>query len=136
LRAYLQQDLGERLNLEAESDGVKIKIKSVIADDVQTLVFYEITDTTEKHQYIIDYYEGFKVENESKIMDNSAYPRYYYPDFDSVVNNEKKNVYHGKISLRPIWPENGTIQLKVTKLQEVNRDSSDPSRFWGYENMR
>jgi DNA-directed RNA polymerase specialized sigma24 family protein len=42
IRAFLQKDLGERLNLEAESNGVKIKIISAIADDVQTLVFYEI----------------------------------------------------------------------------------------------
>jgi len=135
LRAFLQQDLGERLNLEAKSDGVKIKIKSAIADDVQTLVFYEIEDTAEDNQYMIDNNEGVSVENEQEIMSHETNPRYYPPDLKSDVNNKEKNVYHGKISLLPLTTDNGTIKLKITKLQKLIRDSSDRSSFLDYENM-
>ena len=135
LRAFLQQDLGERLNLEAESDGVKIKIKSAIADDVQTLVFYEIEDTKEDNQYVMDYQNGFFVENAREIMSREAYQRYYPPDLESDVNTKEKNVYHGKISLLPLTTDTGTITLKITRLQKLNRDSSDPNVFNPYENM-
>ncbi|MFF2448479.1 sigma-70 family RNA polymerase sigma factor [Neobacillus sp. NPDC058068] len=125
LRAFLQQGFGERLNLEAESDGVKIKIKSAIADDVQTLVFYEIEDTENDNQYMMNYQNGVSVENEFEIMSRETFPRYYPPDLKSDVNNEKKNVYRGKISLPPLTTESGTIKLKIIMLQKLIRDSSD-----------
>lgn len=134
LRAILQQNLGERLNLEAESDGVKITINSVVADDVQTLVFYEIEDTNENNQYMMNYEDGVTVMNGYKIMNQANYPRYYPPDLESEVNNEKKNVYHGKMSLLPLKEESETIELKVNKLQKLVRDSSNPNG-WSYGNI-
>ncbi|MFS0637931.1 DUF4179 domain-containing protein [Mesobacillus foraminis] len=133
LRAFLQQDLGERLNLEAESNGLKITIKSAIADDVQTLVFYEIEDKDENNQYMINYDEGILVENQQDIMNNATYPRYYPPDFELDGNNKQKNVFEGKISLLPLAMDKGTIKLKITKLQKVVRDSTDPDLFENIE---
>jgi hypothetical protein len=135
LRAFLQQDLGERLNLEAESNGVKIKIKSAIADDVQTLVFYEIEDTVEDNQYVMNYDDGVLVDNEYEIMSREGNTRYYPPDLESDVNNEERNVYQGKVSLLPLTKGNGTIKLKITKLLKLIRDSSDQNRFMASENM-
>lgn len=126
LRAFLQHDLGERLNLEAESNGLKIKIKSAIADDVQTLVFYEIEDKKEENQYMMmNNDDGVLVENESEIMGAVTYPKYYLPDLKSKRNNERKNVYQGKISLPPLSKDDGTIKLRITKLYKLIRDSSD-----------
>ncbi|MDQ0272742.1 DUF4179 domain-containing protein [Cytobacillus purgationiresistens] len=135
LRAFLQQELGKRLNLDAESDGVKIKIKGAIADDTQTLVFYEIEDTNEDNQYVIDYHEGVVVGNEHEIMSRETYPSYIPPDLESVVNNKEKNVYHGKISLLPLTTDKGTIELNITKLQKLIRDSSNQNDFRSYENL-
>jgi RNA polymerase sigma factor (sigma-70 family) len=129
LRTYLQQDLGERLNLEAESNGLKIKIKSAIADDVQTLVFYEIEDTEEDNQYMMQNFEGVFVENQDEIMNPEGYLGYYPPDLESDVNKEEKNAYQGKISLLPLTSDNGTIKLKITKLLKLVRDSSDQNGF-------
>ncbi|MBS4197322.1 DUF4179 domain-containing protein [Lederbergia citri] len=125
LRAFLQHGLGERLNLEAESNGIKVRIKSVIADDIQTLVFYEIEDTVKESQYLIDYYEGVSVENEYEIMSHTTYPRYYPPDLNSDQNNKEKNVYLGKISLRPLLNDKDSIKLTITKLQKLIRDYSE-----------
>jgi RNA polymerase sigma factor (sigma-70 family) len=135
LRAFLQKDLGETLNLEAESKGVKIKIKSAIADDVQTLVFYEIEDTEEENQYAMDFHDGVFVENDYEIMNTGTYPRYYSPDLESDVNNKEKNVYRGKISLLPLTKDDGTIELQITKLHKLIRYSSDQYVFRGYDNM-
>lgn len=133
LRAFLQHDLGQRLNLVAESDGVKIKIKSVIADDVQTLVFYEIEDLYEENQYEMSYYNGVMVENESEIMNRSASQMHYPPDFESDVNKKEKNVFQGKMSLPPLTTDNGTIKLTIFKLQKFIRNSSGQNDDWSYD---
>ncbi|WP_286230611.1 DUF4179 domain-containing protein [Neobacillus mesonae] len=134
LRAFLQQGLGERLNLEAESNGIKIRIKSAIADDMQTLVMYEIEDTAKDNQYFIDYYEGVAVENKREIMDQETYQTQYFPDIKSDENNKVKNVFHGKMSLRPLITDHGTIKLKITKLLKLFDPSSDRNRL-SYENL-
>ncbi|SDN23094.1 DUF4179 domain-containing protein [Bacillus sp. OK048] len=127
--AYLQQDLGERLNLEAESDGVKIRIKTAIADDVQTLIFYEIEDTNEDNQFMISYGDGVFVENEHEIMSTINYPRFYPPVLETDLNIQEKNVYHGKLSLLPLTKDKGTIKLKITRLLKLIQDSSDQNGF-------
>ncbi|WP_409273374.1 DUF4179 domain-containing protein [Neobacillus sp. SCS-31] len=124
LRPFLQQGLGEMLNLEAESDGVKIRIKSAIADDVQTLIFYEVEDTTEDNQYAINNFEGVFVKNEREIMNHTTQPRFYPPDLNSTFNTKEKNVYQGKMSLRPISKDAGIIELRITKLLKMIQDSS------------
>ncbi|WP_404328161.1 sigma-70 family RNA polymerase sigma factor [Mesobacillus maritimus] len=135
LRAFLQADLGERLNLETESDGVKMNIKSVIADDVQTLVFYEVEDTNEDNQYMIDFQHGVFVENAHEIMIHETNPRYAPVDLESDFNNKEKNKYHGKISLPPITTDNGTIKLNITSIQKLNRDTKNQNQFIEYENL-
>ncbi|WP_144554503.1 sigma-70 family RNA polymerase sigma factor [Bacillus sp. X1(2014)] len=135
LRPFLQRDLGERLNLETESAGVKIKIRSAIADDIQTLVFYEIEDTNDENQYMMNYDDGVFVENELEIMNTEGHPRYYPPDLKSEENNKEKNVFQGKISLMPLKTENGTIKLKITKLLKLIRDSSDRNDISANENI-
>jgi RNA polymerase sigma factor (sigma-70 family) len=134
LRAYLQHDLGERLDLEAESEGVKIRINSVIADDVQTLVFYEITDMKKDNQYVLNAQDGVFVQNEGEIMNREAYPRYSPPTNPSDVHNEK-NVYQGHMSLLPLREDSGTIELRITRLQKLVQDPDHPGEFrpWSYE---
>ncbi|WP_066319624.1 sigma-70 family RNA polymerase sigma factor [Bacillus sp. FJAT-29814] len=134
LRAFLQQDIGERLDLEAESDGVKIKIKSAIADHVQTLIFYEIEDTAADNQYVMNYNDGVFVENEHEIMSREMFPRYYPPDLESNLNKGKKNVYQGKMSLMPLTSDKGTIKLQITRLQKLISNSNQKG-INPYENI-
>lgn len=125
LRVFLQEGLGERLGLEAESDGVIIRIKSVIADEIQTLIFYEIEDTKDNGQYMINIDDGVIIEDEMKIMVANTYPRYYPPDMESNLNQQEKTIYHGKLSLRPLEEETGTIKLKINKVMKLKRHSPD-----------
>ncbi|MCA1055778.1 DUF4179 domain-containing protein [Rossellomorea aquimaris] len=136
LGTYLQQGLGERLNLEAESEGVKITIKSVIADDVQTLVFYEIEDTKKDNQYVLNVHEGVFVQNERELMNRDAYSGYKPPITPTDVHDEK-NIYQGQMSLLPLSKESGTVQLNIKKLQKLKKDPEHPDEFlpWGYEEM-
>ncbi|MBS8266453.1 DUF4179 domain-containing protein [Mesobacillus boroniphilus] len=132
LRAFLQQGLGQRMNLEAESDGIKIKIKGVVADDFQTLVFYEIEDINEDKQYAMNYGDGLFVENESEIMSQESYPRYYLPDLDAEMNKKEKNVFYGKLGMRPLDEDNGIIKLKIERILELIPE--DPSSRIGFGN--
>src|SRR5690606_30413760 len=127
--------LGKRLSLEAESNGIKIKINSVIADDIQTLVFYEIEDTNNDNQYMMNYDDGVFAENKHEILSRETSPRYYPPDLESDINNKEKNVFHGKLSLLPLKKDDGTIKLKITKLEKLIRDSTVENRFMGYNSM-
>ncbi|WP_179884987.1 DUF4179 domain-containing protein [Bacillus sp. AFS015802] len=123
LRTILQHNLGERLNLEAESDGVKITIKSVVADDVQTLVFYEIEDKKKDNRYMMNPYEGLYIENERDIMSTDPNTRYYSPPIDQDdIHNEEKNVYKGTMSLFPVSVDEGTIKLSVARLMQLPQD--------------
>ncbi|MEH7444253.1 DUF5643 domain-containing protein [Bacillus sp. JJ1122] len=129
LRAFLQHDLGQRLNMEAESEGVKIKITGVVADDFQTLVFYKIEDTEEDNQYFVDYGDGLFVENENDIMSSETYPRFYLPDLKAKMNKNEKNVFYGRVGLRPIKKDTGTVKLKISNLMKLVPDSSEAIGF-------
>jgi DNA-directed RNA polymerase specialized sigma24 family protein len=124
LRAFLQEGFGQRLNLEAESGGVKVKIKGVVADDIQTLVFYEIHDLKEDKQYFMTFEDGLAVENEFDLMNREAYPRYSFPDVEAEMNKKEKNVFYGKVALRPLKEEQGEIELRITKLQRLANNAS------------
>ncbi|WP_051348748.1 DUF4179 domain-containing protein [Peribacillus kribbensis] len=136
LRASLQQGIGERLNLKAKSKGIIIKIKGVIADDFQTIVYYEIEDTKKDHQYALNFDEGVRVENGYKIMKSDDSPRIYPPDFKRDLNIKEKNVYDGKISLPPLAKDQGTIKLQVTKLLKLSRNSSNQLDSRMYEDLK
>lgn len=126
LRAILQHNLGERLNLEAESDGVKITIKSVVADDIQTLVFYEIEDKKDNQRYMMNAYEGIYIENEQDVMSRDQNSRYYSPPIDQdEIHNEEPNVYRGTMSLLPVTVDEGTIQLNVARLMQLPQDQEE-----------
>lgn len=129
LRAFLQEGFGQRLNLEAESDGVKVKIKGVVADDIQTLVFYEIHDMEEDKQYFMTFEDGLAVVNEFDIMKRETYPRYSIPDVEAEMNKKEKNVFYGKVALRPLEEDQGDIKLRITKIQRL---TDNPSLAFGF----
>ncbi|WNF23508.1 DUF4179 domain-containing protein [Mesobacillus jeotgali] len=132
LRAFLQKDLGERMNLEAESDGVKIRIKGVVADDYQTLVFYEIEDTNEDKQFVMNFEEGLFIENEMEIMKQDIYPRFHPPDLKAEMNKKGKNTFYGVVGLRPLEEDSGVIKLNVERIQELVPDGHEAMLGFGY----
>ncbi|MFT9600451.1 DUF4179 domain-containing protein [Mesobacillus sp.] len=132
LRTFLQQDLGQRLSLEAESEGVKIRIKGVVADDYQTLVFYEIEDTNEDKQYVMFSEDGVFIENENELMKHDTYPRHYPPDLKAEMNKREKNVFYGKIGLRPLEENSGVLKLNIERIQELALDEQEARLGFGY----
>ena len=128
---YLKAGLGEQLDMEQVNNGVKVKIKTAVADDVQTLIYYEIEDLNGENQYLINPNEGIRVENEFDVLNRENY-NMYYPSFEkSDLETEEKNVYKGKMTLPPIKEDEATIELEVMNLQKVVDDAkrSEPMYY-------
>ncbi|QOR64601.1 DUF4179 domain-containing protein [Cytobacillus suaedae] len=127
--AYLKSGLSEPLNLEDESNGIKIKIKTAIADEYQTLVYFEVEDTNEEsNKYTINVFDGVYVENERDILNDQNVPFFNFP-IEKLDQEKGENVFSGKFSLLPISKESGTIQLNISKLLKVRENSSIPEEM-------
>lgn len=133
LRPYLQHNLAERLDLEAESNGVRIKIKSAIADELQTIVYYEIEDLEDDNRYVMYLDDGVSIKNNFTMMDQNTYPRYYPSQLNT--SDSDKNIYQGKMSLRAIKQEDGMIELSITRLQKIPSKPLDPTDPFAYEKL-
>lgn len=119
LLSYLKHGIAEPLYLEQESNGVKITIKSVIADEFQTLLYYEIEDLENDHQYMINIYDGFRIENEEDLLNHMSDQMHYFPFEELQSKSKASNVFEGRVSVLPIYPESGTIKLNITRLLKI-----------------
>jgi hypothetical protein len=123
MQDYVQHGLGDYLNLVAESNGVKVTITSVVADDIQTLIYYEIEDQQKENKYMINYTEGLQFANQDDIWRDE--------DDYSPVNNhlsiysESSHVYKGRLGTAPLSTDEGTIQLELSKLEKVIEAPAD-----------
>lgn len=119
LLAYLKNGLGEPLNLVQESNGIKVTIKSVIADDYQTLIFYEVENLESAEQYGINFWNGVFAEDEMRTFDQHSIPINQLP----VQPLESEgDIFKGTISLLPVTPKTETIKLNISKLQKMEKD--------------
>lgn len=120
LLAYLKSGIGEPLNLVQENNGIKVTIKSAIADEFQTLIYYEVENLKGEEQYGINFWNGVFVEDEVKIFDQQAVPINHLP-----VNplESEEDILKGTISLLPISSNTETIKLNIAKLQKMEKDA-------------
>ncbi|WP_409253825.1 DUF4179 domain-containing protein [Bacillus sp. SCS-153A] len=130
---YYKDGISEPLNLEQESNGVKVRIKTAVADDVQTLIYYEIEDMKEDSQYFINIHEGVRVENEYEIFDKEARRVYRHP-FEEATD-EEGNTFRGTLSLAPIKSDSSTVELRLMRLQQAMKDRADRSNFKYYDEL-
>ncbi|WP_421384792.1 DUF5643 domain-containing protein [Bacillus salacetis] len=130
---YYKEGVSEPLNLEQESNGVIVRIKTAVADDVQTLIYYEVENSNEEKQYFINMPEGARIENEYEIIDQQANEMFYHPFEQGIAKDKDKNIFRGKISLAPIAKDSGTIELRLMRLQEAIQEDLDRSNLRYYE---
>lgn len=130
---FYKDGISEPLDLEQESNGVKVRIKTAVADDVQTLIYYEIEDMNEDNQYFINYHEGAHVENEYEIFEEEARPVFRHP-FEEETDDEG-NIFRGTLSLAPVKSDSGTVDLRLMRLQQTMKESADRSNFKYYEEL-
>lgn len=133
----LKSGLAEPLNLVSESNGIKITIKTAIADDYQTVLYYEVENSNkEDTRYTINMYEGVTVENQSEVMKLEGEQIAFAPSEELTPEKKGANVFNGKINLLPINSDSGTIKLKVSRLLEVIDDPNlkETSIIYSYHN--
>ncbi|MGF2615778.1 DUF4179 domain-containing protein [Rossellomorea vietnamensis] len=129
---YYKSGIGEPLELVQESNGVKVTVKTAVADDVQTMIYYEVEDMNKENQYFLNQDEGMRVENEYEILDRQADQRFYHPFEYGRADEEEENIFRGKISLAPINSDSGTIQLRLMRLQETIKEEPGSSKVSSY----
>ncbi|RIW28741.1 DUF4179 domain-containing protein [Bacillus salacetis] len=131
--SYYKEGISEPLNLEQESNGVKVKIKTAVADDIQTLIYYEVESMNDENQYFINMPDGARIENEYELLDQQADQLFYNPYEQGLSNDENGKVFKGKISLAPITKDSGTIELSLMRLQEAINDQENQTNFKYYQ---
>ncbi|CAH2716599.1 hypothetical protein BACCIP111895_03786 [Neobacillus rhizosphaerae] len=123
---YVQHGLGERLNLAAESNGVKVTITSVVADDIQTLIYYEIDDQNKGNKYMINYSDGLKIANQDQDWKREDHPAYLPVTNHLSLYSKTDHVYKGRLGVAPMTTDVGSIQLELSKLEKVTQTPGDP----------
>ncbi|QTD43464.1 DUF4179 domain-containing protein [Sporosarcina sp. Te-1] len=117
---FVQQGLGDKVNAVAESNGIKITITNVVADDMQTLVYYEIEDQKRENEYLIDFTRGLKIDNQDELF-NSKEERDYSPVSNHLrLHSENPHISKGRLGMGPLSKEEGTIQLSLNKVQSLD----------------
>ncbi len=119
MQDYVQHGLGDSLNLVADSNGVKVTITSVVADDIQTLIYYEIEDQQKENKYMINYTDGLQIANQDELWSRKDEPFYSPVNNHLNIYSESSHVYKGRLGTAPLSVNEGTIQLELSKLQRV-----------------
>ena len=125
VESYIQQGLGEKVNLVAESNGVKVTITSVVADDIQTLIYYEVEDRKKEKKYSINFSEGLKMANQDKDWDKVDDPTFSPVNSSMALYSEHNYVYKGRLGVTPMSTDEGVIQLELTKLENMINSPAD-----------
>ncbi|MET3658037.1 DUF4179 domain-containing protein [Sporosarcina psychrophila] len=125
MQDYVQQGLGEYLNLETESNGVKVTITSVVADDIQTLIYYEIEDEQKDNNYMINFSKGLQITNQDEIWNIKDEPSYSPVSSSLSIYSESNHVYRGRLGAAPMSTDEGTIHLELSKLEKLSNTPRD-----------
>lgn len=125
VESYIEQGFGEQLDLVAESNGVKVTITSVVSDDIQTLIYYEVEDVKKENKYSINYTEGLKIANHDQDWDDVDDPTFSPINNSMGLYSQRDFVYKGRLGATPMSADEGTIQLKLTKLEKMVNPPAD-----------
>ncbi|SDK35849.1 protein of unknown function [Sediminibacillus albus] len=110
--------LGNSLNLKQEDNGIEVTITHVIADDIQTLVYYEVEDLQQDRLLRVDHAVPPKVSSERGVFDTSQASGQLIHSFKDQMD-QPEGKYRGRIGLAPVKESEGSFELKVEGLTEV-----------------
>jgi hypothetical protein len=121
MQGYVQHGLGEKLNVAAESNGVKVTITSVVADDFQTLIYYEIDDLNKENTYMINYSDGLKIANQDQAWNSEDISSLSPVMNHLTLYSKTDHVFKGRLGVAPMSADVGVIQLELSKLETVTK---------------
>ncbi|MFA9557510.1 DUF4179 domain-containing protein [Evansella sp. AB-rgal1] len=119
LEKLIEEGYGERLNISVEDNNVRMTITEVVADEMQTVIYYEIEDLQRQERYQLDFQKVI-VENKEQLWDREfndeiSNPRYVSSNMN--LHSESEYESRGRIVLSPLDVEEGEIQLSIDTLQ-------------------
>ncbi|MCL7748672.1 DUF4179 domain-containing protein [Halalkalibacter alkaliphilus] len=114
----INHGLGERVNMEELSNNVKVTITDVVADDLQTHIYYEIEDLSREQHYMLDYFGGTKIRSANENWKDDHYQENELRSHMRLYS-EQDYVVKGRIGITPLAVEEGTISLQLSELEKV-----------------
>ncbi|WP_371069251.1 DUF4179 domain-containing protein [Sediminibacillus sp. JSM 1682029] len=129
-----QYGIGNEVHVSQRDEDVEVTITHVIADDLQTFVYYEVEDHAENRLLRLDYSQPPRVNSEKGVFDIGR-------SHGQLVNGLKdgdqqpEGKYRGRITLAPIKEDSAVFDLQINMLREVSAedlaDSNDPYPYGG-----
>ncbi|MGD6942931.1 DUF4179 domain-containing protein [Cytobacillus gottheilii] len=107
----------EPLKLEAISNDIKITITDVVADDIQTTLYYEVEDLKRENLYNLglenNIFKQVGQYGERQLLQNAGYSYYSANDY----------VYKGKQTFESLISEDGFILASISELLRMRENS-------------
>ncbi|MCH1626861.1 DUF4179 domain-containing protein [Ferdinandcohnia quinoae] len=125
MEEFIEHGLGDQLNLVAESNGVKVTINSIVADDIQTLIYYEVEDMLHENKYMVNLIQGINIANMKQFKGSEEDPSFSPVNNQLNLYSESENVYKGRLGISAMSVSEGKIELQISKLEKVANAPSD-----------
>ncbi|ADU28740.1 DUF4179 domain-containing protein [Evansella cellulosilytica] len=128
LERAIEEGYGEQLNISVQDNGIEVTITEIIADELQTVLYYEIRDVEEQN-HLTPVYEKIVINNEKELWPESLS---YYSGLEGfsahAMNNtyyEDENFNRGKLTYIPLEVDSGKIEISISELTFVDGDETE-----------
>lgn len=118
---------GEPLSLTAEDQNVRITFTWIEADEFQTDLYYIVEDLNYMEKYdLIFKGEGLNFTNGYMIWNGQGHAKGEPPilGYEQIDKEEPYFIHKGKLSLPPITPTSGNIELSITSLNRLSSEAN------------
>lgn len=123
---------GENVYVTAVDQDIEITVTHVAADDLQTILFYEIRHLEDQYHYNVDFhYDMFEVleRYDRDKWDTDHFNFYSTPrTFSRLVDEDR--VSEGRLFLPPLKNEEDTITVRFNTIELINKEIE----FWQRQN--
>ncbi|MCZ0703786.1 hypothetical protein J2T56_002003 [Natronobacillus azotifigens] len=115
--------IGRNLNISSVYNDIKITITDLIADDIQTVIHYEIEDLSKESLYQL----GYDVDINVTIDDEEAYHDFFMDPLSFTYDNTEESGYiqTGVLHTSSFVNEEGLIELDILNVVELVESSVD-----------
>ena len=129
IEQLIAEGYGEKVNIISEDKNIKVKIESVIADDINTVLLIEIEDLTGKGKYVPILGDDTIVANGNFKYYSPGYPENFIIDNASIQGSfllytPEKNKTRTVLSLDPVGSNYEEIELIINSLKAISEEET------------
>ncbi|QDP42080.1 DUF4179 domain-containing protein [Radiobacillus deserti] len=134
-----QFGVGNSVNLKAESNGIEMRITHVVADDIQTYIYYEVEDLEKERKWAISGRTPLYIDAERGVLDytKALSGNYMISNVQNRNKSEDSSVFKGRIGIVPLQEDKteSDIKLKIKQLVEISTLPIEEEMRYGIYNM-